>query len=52
MAFIHELAANGLANLGPDGPMGAVGVPRTELPTWNDIQIMAAQLDPPPLPRG
>jgi glutamate synthase domain-containing protein 2/CDGSH-type Zn-finger protein len=52
VAFIHELAANGLSNLGPEGPMGAMGVPRTELPTWDDIQIMAAQLDPPPLQEG
>ena len=49
VAFIHELAANGLSKLGPDGPMGAMGVPRTELPTWDHIQIMTAQLDPRPL---
>jgi len=49
VAFIHELARNGLKNLGPEGPVGAMGVPRTELPVWEDIQIMAAQLDPAPL---
>jgi len=49
VAFIHELAENGLSKLGADGPMGAMGVPRYELPTWDDIQIMTAQLDPRPL---
>ena len=49
VAYIHELAENGLSKLGPDGPVGAMGVPRTELPTWDHIQIMTAQLDPRPL---
>ena len=49
VAFIHELATHGLARLGPDGPMGAMGVPRAELPSWDHIQIMTAQLDPRPL---
>lgn len=49
VAFIHELATNGLSKFGPDGPMGAMGVPRYDLPTWDQIQIMAAQLDPRPL---
>ena len=52
VAFIHELAANGLSQLGPDGPMGAMGVPRAELPTWDHIQIMTAQLDRRPLQEG
>ena len=29
--------------------MGAMGVPRNELPDWNDIQIMVAQLHRKPL---
>jgi CDGSH-type Zn-finger protein len=49
VAFIHELAANGLERLGEAGPMTAMGVPRDELPKWDDIQIMVAQLDPRPL---
>jgi len=49
VAFIHQLAREGLTKLGPEGPVGAMGVPRTELPTWERIQIMAAQLDPAPL---
>jgi glutamate synthase domain-containing protein 2/CDGSH-type Zn-finger protein len=49
VAFIHQLAREGLTKLGHDGPMGAMGVPRAELPTWDHIQIMAAQLDPQPL---
>jgi glutamate synthase domain-containing protein 2/CDGSH-type Zn-finger protein len=49
VAFIHELAEHGLSELGPGGPMGAMGVPRYELPTWDHIQIMVAQLDPRPL---
>jgi glutamate synthase domain-containing protein 2/CDGSH-type Zn-finger protein len=52
VGFIHALAVNGLSEFGPDGPMTAMGVPRTELPSWDDIQIMAAQLDPRPLQEG
>jgi glutamate synthase domain-containing protein 2/CDGSH-type Zn-finger protein len=49
VAFIHELAAHGLERVGEAGPMVAMGVPRAELPKWDDIQIMTAQLDPRPL---
>jgi glutamate synthase domain-containing protein 2/CDGSH-type Zn-finger protein len=48
--FIHELARDGLAKLGSHGPMAAMGVPRDELPRWDDIQIMVAQLARKPLP--
>ncbi len=47
--FIHELARNGLANVGHHGPMAAMGVPRDRLPCWDDIQIMVAQLARRPL---
>lgn len=47
--MIHELARDGLANFGHHGPMAAMGVPRDELPQWNDIQIMVAQLARKPL---
>jgi len=43
VAFIHELAKNGLKNVGHHGPMVAMGVPRDELPKWDDIQLLAAQ---------
>ena len=47
--LIHQLARDGLSNLGHHGEMGAMGVPRNELPKWDDIQIMAAQLHTRPL---
>jgi CDGSH-type Zn-finger protein len=49
VAFIHELAANGLSRVGEAGPMVAMGVPRAELPKWDDIQIMVSQLARRPL---
>src|SRR4051795_12228391 len=42
--YIHELAANGLTKTGHHGPLGAMGVARTELPQWDDIQFITAQL--------
>jgi glutamate synthase domain-containing protein 2/CDGSH-type Zn-finger protein len=47
--FIHELARDGLTKLGHHGPMAAMGVPRDQLPQWDDIQIMVAQLARKPL---
>jgi glutamate synthase domain-containing protein 2/CDGSH-type Zn-finger protein len=52
VSFIRELGDHGLSQDGPDGPMTAMGVPRTKLPSWDDIQIMAAQLSPRPLQEG
>ncbi len=49
VAFIHQLAAEGLSKLGHHGPMAAMGVPRAELPDWDGIQIMVAQLNRKPL---
>jgi len=49
VAFIHQLAREGLSKIGHHGPMGAMGVPRSELPDWNNIQIMVAQLSQKPL---
>jgi glutamate synthase domain-containing protein 2/CDGSH-type Zn-finger protein len=49
VAYIHELAKNGLKNVGGHGPMGAMGVPRVELPGWDDIQVLTAQLATKPL---
>jgi glutamate synthase domain-containing protein 2 len=47
--YIAELARNGLSNLGHHGSMSAMGVPLTELPRWDDIQILTAQLARRPL---
>jgi CDGSH-type Zn-finger protein len=47
--FIHLLAREGLSGVGHHGPMGAMGVPRKQLPSWDDIQIMVAQLAAKPL---
>ncbi len=46
---IHELARNGLTKTGHHGPVSAMGIPLTELPRWQDIQILTAQLWRPPL---
>ncbi len=47
--YIQELAKNGLKNLGHHGRVSAMGVPLTELPRWDDIQIITAQLARRPL---
>ena len=49
VAFIHELARDGLSKLGHHGPMTSMGVPRKDLPHWDDLQIMAAQMATKPL---
>ena len=49
VAFIHELARDGLSKMGHHGPMTAMGVPGNLLPRWDDIQIMAAQMATKPL---
>ena len=41
---IRELAGQGMAAHGSHGPMGAMGVERDRLPTWDSIQFLAAQL--------
>ena len=46
---IHQLAKEGLSSVGHHGPMAAMGVPRNQLPDWNDLQIMVAQLASKPL---
>lgn len=42
--YIHDLAINGLSKLGSHGQLGAMGVPHQELPSWDDIQFVTAQL--------
>ena len=49
VSYIQELAKNGLSKFGHHGPMGAMGVPRRELPSWDDIQFITAQLARMPL---
>jgi len=46
---IQELARNGLKNVGHHGPVSAMGVPRQELPSWEDVLIVTAQLASKPL---
>ncbi len=43
--YIQGLAKDGLKKFGHHGPMSAMGVPSTELPKWDDIQILTGQLD-------
>ncbi len=47
--FIHQLAREGLSKLGHHGPMTSMGVPRSELPHWDEIQVMVAQMANKPL---
>ena len=49
VARIHDLARDGLSRLGHHGEMGAMGVPRKDLPHWDDIQILPAQVARKPL---
>ncbi|GMR15657.1 MAG: glutamate synthase-related protein [Gammaproteobacteria bacterium] len=49
VAFIHQLAREGLSKFGHHGPMTSMGVPRHKLPHWDDLQIMAAQMASKPL---
>lgn len=46
---IHDLAKFGLEQTGHHGEMVAMGVPRLELPVWDDIQVLAAQFATKPL---
>ncbi len=47
--FIKELAQNGLKNFGAHGPSAAMGVDRNNLPRWENIQFLPAQLANKPL---
>ncbi|MFT4975088.1 MAG: glutamate synthase domain-containing protein 2 [Myxococcota bacterium] len=48
-AHIQRLAREGLSKLGHHGPVAAMGVDRRELPSWDDVQIITAQLHRLPL---
>ena len=47
--YIQHLAEHGLSRVGHHGRVAAMGVPRDELPKWEDIQILTAQLHRVPL---
>jgi len=47
--LIQNLAKQGLEGLGEHGPIAAMGVPRDQLPSWDDIQFVTGQLASPPL---
>lgn len=49
ITLIHQLAQEGLTKLGHHGPMTSMGVPRHQLPHWDDLQIMTAQMARKPL---
>ncbi|MCG8421495.1 MAG: glutamate synthase-related protein [Proteobacteria bacterium] len=48
-SYIQELARNGLSRLGHHGQVSAMGVPRPDLPAWDDVQLITAQLARRPL---
>lgn len=47
--YIQNLAQKGRDGIGEHGDVSAMGVPRNELPTWDDLQILTAQLVRQPL---
>ncbi len=47
--LIQSYARDGLSKTGHHGVVDAMGVPRAQLPDWDDIQILTAQLHKPPL---
>ncbi|MFT5220849.1 MAG: glutamate synthase domain-containing protein 2 [Planctomycetota bacterium] len=47
--FIRKLANEGLTKMGHHGPAEAMGVPRDQLPKWDDLQFVVGQLHKLPL---
>lgn len=47
--YIQHLAEHGLSKVGHHGRVSAMGVPRDELPRWEQIQLVTAQLHKVPL---
>jgi glutamate synthase domain-containing protein 2/nitrite reductase/ring-hydroxylating ferredoxin subunit len=47
--YIQSLAKHGLSQYGHHGPSASMGVDRTTLPKWEDIQFLPAQLATRPL---
>ena len=48
-SYIQNLAKNGLKKWGHHGQVSAMGVSMTELPSWDDINLVTAQLARRPL---
>ncbi len=46
---IQELARNGLDKVGHHGPVSAMGIPLTDLPRWDSIQVLTGQFSTRPL---
>lgn len=49
VGLIQGYARDGLGKTGHHGVVGAMGVPRDDLPSWDDIQFLTAQLHKVPL---
>ncbi len=49
VSLIRRLAGEGLSRLGHHGPIASMGVPRGELPSWDSIQFVTAQISRRPL---
>ncbi len=47
--LIRKLAGEGLGKMGHHGPSSAMGVPRDQLPSWDDLQFVVGQLHKLPL---
>lgn len=47
--YIQHLAEHGLSKVGHHGRVSAMGVPHDQLPAWENIQILTAQLHKVPL---
>ncbi len=47
--LIQGYARDGLSKTGHHGQVASMGVPRDQLPSWDDIQLLTAQLHRPPL---
>ena len=47
--WIQEMSEHGLDRVGHHGRVDAMGVPRSQLPNWEDLQLLTAQLHRVPL---
>lgn len=47
--LIQQYARDGLSKTGHHGVVESMGVPRDELPSWDDLQLLTAQLHKAPL---
>ncbi|QGF23440.1 glutamate synthase-related protein [Raineyella fluvialis] len=48
-AYIQMLARDGLTGIGHQGEVAAMGVPLVDLPRWDDLQLLTAQVARRPL---